>query len=184
VLRLRYLVALGAICIAALASNATSYNRYQQLDDVASWLAGRPVTVRCFTAYESSKDPTISFWGASAYVEIEVDPETKQPIRPKDFTVVAHPICDDIWASSGVPTKDFAWAVLVIVHESGHLRGAQFPLWYDEGLVNCWALRRSVAVAQLKFGLLPENVPLFRKLVYKEFLSQPDHYNISGCTPR
>lgn len=179
-MRLRYLVALVTIVAMSLAPAAGGWAKHPSLNEVASWLAGKPVKVRCLDAFESSRDVLISFWGASAYVEFETDGFGHR-LGPKDYTVVAHPICDDLLSHEGPPTQEYVWAVFVIVHESGHLRGKSFPLWFDEGSVNCWALRRSAAVAQIKFGLDPLEVPEFNRIIWRIYLGQPDEYNRSEC---
>lgn len=159
---------------------AGAYKSYPYLDSVASWLSQKPVEVRCFTEREAALDINISFWGAAAYVDID-------PLgRPRPFTVFAPPLCDqlrDFRAGYMGLNKQSIWAVLAIVHESGHLRGAAWPFWKSEAEVNTWAIKRAYAVAVLKFGLIDtlEAKFQFNKMVLDIYMHQPWQYRASRC---
>lgn len=149
------------------------------LSEIASWLAQKPVTVRCLTADEAANDSTVVIYGAQAYVPLDFG-------KPASYTVVAPPVCDvldklllgDVYSERG---GVMAWSVMVITHESGHLRGSLFPEWWDEGNVNCWAVRRATSVAQLKFNIQPNQVQFFRSLVRYIYSLQPKGYRPSAC---
>lgn len=182
----RILAALVAAVVvgAGFAASASAYTTPKHLNQVASALANRPVKVRCLDAYESSRDTVIQM-GAAAYVNYTV--EFGRPARPLNYTVFSYPLCKTLidlkkgrghlWSADEV-----VWALMVLVHESGHLRGTQYPLWYDEGLVNCWALRRTSAIGVIWFGL-PESVrPLVDAIARRIYLNQPPEYhNVPGC---
>jgi len=125
-----------------LTAPAVAYYQQPGINGVASRLAGRTVYVHCLTKKESDLDPNISFWGAAAYVEGTVDPITGR-WHPVDYTVFSHGICEDLILLAaqgpfdGHNAYDLAWAVIVLTHESGHLKGA---LWsQSELLTHCWA---------------------------------------------
>ena len=183
-MRLLYL-ALAVVALAAPPA-ALSYSSPNHLNEVASWLAGKDVTVHCLGPGEAKLDSIISVWGAAAYVEIRVDPFGQD--YPADYTVVAPPYCEALMDMALDGDLDrhsfetFVWSVMIITHESGHLRGKAFPGWKSESEVNCWALRRSAAVAQLEFGLNPNLVPQFKAELWKFFTHQPKAYRKSSCT--
>lgn len=168
------LAALVAVLLLVPAS-ASAWTSPPSLNAVASWLAQREVTVRCLTKYESERDFVISGFGAAAYVDFAPDG------GPADFTVVGWPWCDVLIHPERYGPKRFAIAVLILVHESGHLRGSNFPQWDDEALVNCWAARRAGAVAQLRFGLSTEARPWFEALIWRIYSAQPEAYRFSAC---
>ena len=106
----------------------------------------RPVTVRCLTQQESDEDWVI-LYGAAAYVEGTFN--AKGRWVPFDYSVFMYGICETIEAYQlGEPVllKEFAWAVLVLTHESGHLRGWKWAS--DEARTECWAIRHTRYVAQ------------------------------------
>lgn len=173
---MRRALALAGALVALLApAQASGWAEPVKLSAVASWLAQRPVTVRCLTAWESERDFVIAVAGAAAYVEFAADG------GPEDFTVVAWPWCDVLQRPEAYGPKRFATAVLILVHESGHMRGRNFPQWDDEAAVNCWAARRAGAVAELHFGLVPAARPWFDALVWRIYAGQPDVYRFSAC---
>lgn len=175
-----------AALLAALAASvslplsATAWDNYPTLNDTASWLAQRPVTVHCLTKRESELDLTISFWGAVAYVGIVEND------RPANYTVVAYPWCKVLRAlRAGHAEAWSSWhvvvAVLILTHEAGHLRGGLFPPWKNEALVNCWAIRRVAAVAVLRFGVPVEAMPAFNHIAAGIYRHQPLEYRMRGC---
>lgn len=128
-----------SVVAAVLAAPAVAYYNDHGLDGIASRLAGKKVQVRCLEQEEF--DPAIAS-GASGYVEGFFGPGGRW--YPKTWTVFAHGICEDLLAIaaedlSGVLFEDAVWAVLVITHEAGHLKGARWS--GDEARTHCWALK-------------------------------------------
>lgn len=169
-------VAALVLCVALV--DAKAYATYPVLDETASWIAQRPVEVRCQTKYESENDPTIFFWGAEAYVNVA--PEG----GPEYYTVFRHGLCEQLLALHDgswlgrYKARDVAWAVLVIAHESKHMRGGD--VWTDEAITNCWAIRhvRYTALHLLApFGLSVQ----LRDHAIMWFHRQPAPYNPSWC---
>lgn len=124
--------------------------------EVASWLAMRPVYVRCANNWEAQRDPYI-LNGAAAYVRGEFSEHGRW--IPGDHAVVAPPHCDEFMAiaraqSDGYEIDDLAFAVLVLTHESGHLRGWRRATLDSESEASTerWALRHVYAVAR-RIGL-------------------------------
>lgn len=178
---MRRILLLGALVALLLPTSALAYKDYPYLNAVASWLSQKPVTVRCYNARESAQDNYIGFWGASAYVLVD-----EIIGRPYNYTVVAWPICEDLRSfragNAGITTAS-VWSVLVIVHESGHMRGGGFPFWALEDRVNVWAIKRAYAVAVLKFGLA-DNIFAkfaFNRVVLDIYLGQPSGYRMPEC---
>ena len=126
----------------ALTSPAVAFYDTPGLNGIASKLAGRKVTIHCLTPQESAADPII-LWGASAYVEGISDPVTGRWV-PFNYAVFAYGQCETLTAiaAGDLSGRDFdsaVWAVMVITHESGHLKGKSWS--YDEAKTQCWALR-------------------------------------------
>jgi hypothetical protein len=172
------LLAVVGLSALALAPSTSAWSSYPTLDATASWLAQRPVTVRCLTKQESLLDPWISGWGAEAYVEIT------ERGGPEDYAVFAYPWCKVLNAVRvGQAEAWTGWhvvvAILILTHESGHLRGAAG--WKDEALVNCWAVRRAAAVAVLRFGLPTSAIPAINSIASGIYLGQPPEYQRPGC---
>ncbi len=173
----RILAALAAFLVLLLPGVAQGYDSYPELDETASWLALRPVTVHCLTEAETLADLNISFYGASAYVEIT--PED----RPADYTVFEYGLCERLHALytgtwfGKYTLKGIAWAVLVITHESGHMRG--WGWWKSEAKTNCWAARHTRYTA-LHLG--PSVLaPLIVSRAMEWFRGQPPEYQLPGC---
>lgn len=171
---------LACLCL-LVPSTAVAYKNYPYLNAVASWLSQKPVTVRCYSAQESADDYFIGFWGASAYVLID-----EAIIRPYNYTVFAWPICEDLRSfragNAGIDEAT-VWAILVITHESGHMRGTNFPYWALEDRVNVWAIHRAYAVAVLKFGLADNIFSrfAFNRVVLDLYMRQPFNYRTREC---
>lgn len=164
----------------ALPAGVLAYAEYPYLNSVASWLSGKSVEVRCLNERESKLDLTIGFWGASAYVEAD------NLGHPKRYTVFAWPLCKqlrDFRAGLRGLDEDTAWAIFVLVHESGHMRDAGWLPWRDEGIINVWALKRTYAVAVLRFGLIDtiEAKFAFNRLLLGIYMGQPDRYRPLAC---
>ncbi len=139
---MKFLVA----CLAALvlAGSAAAWTDNTTLDETASWLAGRPVTVHCLSRAEEAADGTMAI--AYGYVWFN-------GTMPDDHMTVGHDICGPLlrWLKDGVHNTvewRLALAVMVLTHESGHLRGMR-----DEAVTQCWAIRHVYYVARhLGFG--------------------------------
>jgi hypothetical protein len=174
--------ALVLLALLIFASSAHAWGRFDKLDETASWLAMRDVHVHCLTPKEGEADPAISAWGASAYVEGWVDRHGAW--HPYNYTTFAPGLCEQVMAvvrgdltTFSIP--DLAWAVLVITHESGHLRGHRWSAYEDK--TQNWALRHFVPTAvhlgldeaTARSLLLPEAV--------KWHLSMPPEYRGPGC---
>lgn len=144
------------------------------LNDVETWLAQRPAKVRCLTKRESENDLAITL-GAEAYVNVAA-----LGGGPENVTTVAYPWCK-VALERDYADPDFLIAVFILTHEAGHLRGGHFPLWYDEAQVNCWALRRTVAVAVIKFGMPTAMMDAARAFLNTIYAHQPSAYHWKDC---
>jgi hypothetical protein len=175
------LVALVAIT-GALAAPARAFDLYPKLDAVASWLAMRPVHIRCLDEEETAQDPIIQFYGASAYVEGREGPPWGR-WRPKDYSTFAFPICEPLLHMvrgnyDAYPRDELAWSILVLAHESGHLRGHRWAT--SEALTQRWALRHFVYTA-IQLGA---EEPLARELLRSAVFwhrKLDDEYKAHGC---
>lgn len=138
--------ALVFTCLAFLiAAPSFAYLRFASLNETASWLALRKVSVRCLTPKEAVSDYYILL-GATGYVEGTIDRQNRW--HPVSHTVLAPGICEAVLAhvnQMGYTKPDRAWAILALTHESGHLRGHRWS--EDEALTERWALRHFVATA-------------------------------------
>ena len=172
---------LAALCAALLLAvpAAQAWDSYPEIDETASWLSQRPVKVRCLTEAETAADFAISLWGASAYVLLAPDG------GPEDYTVFEYGLCERLHALYtqtwyGTYTlRGVAWALLVIVHESGHMRG-HGQWWKDEGKVNRWAIRH-VRYAALHMFPNEHISYLLRDRARQWCEGQPDEYRTYGC---
>lgn len=140
---LGFVKALGVMLLAFLALTAQAVAYYQDpgIDGIASRLAARKVEVRCLSKAEGQADTVIAS-GVSGYVLGWRDMLGRW--HPGQYAVFAPGICEQLLAiasgnASGYLFEDLVWAVLVITHESGHLRGARWS--GDEARTQCWALQ-------------------------------------------
>jgi hypothetical protein len=130
------------------AEPAAAFDRPSSLGQVASHFALRPADVRCPTMQEWVNDP---IWGnddntqrAWGYTDMVGDFSVIQPVLCAGAVAVA---------DTTIPAWERATGVLVLVHESYHLR-----LWRgrrSEGRVECQAIRHFVEGAEL-LGASPE----------------------------
>lgn len=171
------------LAVALFASPAVAYYQEPGLNGVASVLAGKKVEVRCLTDDEEAADPAIAVEGAEAYVEGWYDFRGRW--RPKPYTVFKGEHCDVLFRAAkgdldGVTLEDFAWSLLVLVHESGHLRGAKWS--GDEAKTQCWAMNHfKSALNQLGFRS-PEQHRLVTWQMVDIHLNQiPPSYQLPGC---
>lgn len=175
---MRRLLALAAVIFLLVAAEASAYANYPELDATASWLAQRPVEVRCLTQDEADVDPAIAYHGASAYVDVTADD------RPSDYAVFAPGLCEKLAALTDgswrgrYTLSSLGWAVLVITHEAGHLRG--WGWWRNEAKTNCWALRH-IRYTALRLGASDDLAYGIRSWAVWWYRHQPPHYRLSGC---
>lgn len=178
-LRIIAAIAASFTCL-LLATPAGGYEKYAPLNGLASWLAGRSVSVHCLTSDESVSDVGI-IQGATAYVDGWLDDEGEW--HPKDHTVFAYGVCESLMAlknrdAAEYSVSELGWALLVLTHESGHLRG----YWWSgyEDLTEVWALRH-VRYAAWRLGFKePESTMLLAEAV-KHHNTLPEDYRSPEC---
>lgn len=125
----------------ALASPAFAYHHYARLDAMVTTLAGRPAEAHCPTTPEWREDGHTDTW---AFVYLG-----------DDFTTVDPWLCWQVVRYLGrdptVKFEDVAFGILVLTHESFHIRNAGWKSG-DEAQTECWAIRH-VRVAARLLGL-------------------------------
>lgn len=129
----RLLIALA--CAFALAPAAQAFGD-PRLDALASKFAMRPVTIECLTEEE---DSTLSYAWGYTYLYW-------------DKAVVDAALCNAALAiADGAPEREPDWrmavAVLVLVHESYHMR--HWDLRHSEAAVECRAIRHTRVAMRL-----------------------------------
>lgn len=149
------LLSVGLLALVLPLTASSSYSP-RPLNAVASWLAMRSVTVQCLTESESAEDIVVSIFGASAYVKGWNDRHGNW--HPFSTATFAYGHCElllDFLAGdlSEWTVDEFAWAILVITHESGHLRGHRWSA--DEAKTQCWAMQHFRHVAR-RLGVTDE----------------------------
>ncbi len=171
------------ICLFLLAAlilppSTTAWTKPKTMAEVASWLAMRPVYAKCLNRWEAARDFTIVFQDAAAYVEYGTD-----------FMVVAPPICEWFAALArgelydyGVSDVQAAWSVLVLTHESGHLRDWNKATLnsMDEASTERWAMRHVYAVFS-RLGLTHDRSIALLSIVAEIHRSMPDEYRAGDC---
>lgn len=171
---LKAFLAVAAVALAC-AGAASAFDTYPDLDESASWIAMRPVTVHCLTKQETEDDINISVWGASAYVNV-LDDGT-----PADFTVLEYGLCEEMMKLKNgqrVNTKALAWALLALTHESYHMRGGIG--WMNEGAVNCKAIRH-VRYFAMHLGADPSHSYSLLTAALAWYRGQPARYQSPSC---
>lgn len=171
-------MAFCVLCVALVASSissaAPSYKSYPQLDEISSWLAMRPTSIHCLTKKEAKSDYNIVERGADAYVDGTYD--SKGRWHPGDFAVFNYGLCEQLVKPTSVPF--FSWAVLVITHESGHLRDATWS--ESEAKTQCWAIRHvRFVVARMGYDSGIQNLVLSFALKYHKAMSPV--YLLDSC---
>jgi hypothetical protein len=177
--RRRFVVAVALLAL-WLASSASAYWTSPELDSAASWLAQRRVEVRCLTEAESADDFVIAS-GASAYVDGWFDRRGRW--HPVNHTVFGYGVCETLIAllageADEFTVSDLAWALLVLTHESGHLRGHRWSA--DEAKTECWAIRH-VGYVAARFGLDDSARRLIVAYALEHHRALPDVYHLPGC---
>lgn len=141
-------IAIAAVAAALSVPAAFAYDRPPVIEHVASVFALRSVDVRCPTMEEWLSDP---MWGS--------DPNPQRAWgytdMVHDFSVIDPLLCAGAAAvtDTAVPAWQRATGVLVLVHESYHLR--HWSGRYSEAKVECQAIRRFRQGAEL-LGASPE----------------------------
>ena len=138
----------ASIAAAFSTPSALIYDRPALIEQVASFFALRPADVRCPTMAEWVSDP---IWGNGP------DPQRAWGYTDMlhDFSVIHPLLCAGANAvtDTAVPAWQRATGVLVLVHESYHLR--HWSGRYSEAKVECQAVRRFRQGAEL-LGATPE----------------------------
>lgn len=177
---IRRLLVIGLITLAA-AAPAGAFKQHSFIDETASALSGRKVTIRCLNAKESKEDFVIND-GAAAYVEGVIDQDGKW--WPEDYATFAWGICKGLmrlhkWDAGAETVPDLSFYILVLVHESGHLKG---EVWgQNEALTQRWALKQIKRVSMEYFGLSPEAAILVLRYAVYWHLRLPITYKAPGC---
>lgn len=172
-----------ALVSALFASPAVAYYEEPGINGIASTLAGKKVSVRCLTPAEEAGDPIIGVEGAEAYVEGWVDFTGRW--RPKPYSVFKGIHCNILRRAAkgnlaGVTLNDFAWSLLVLVHESGHLKGAKWS--GDEAKTQCWAMQHfRSALNQLGYRSSEQYRLVAWQLVQIHQNELPLGYQLPGC---
>lgn len=147
-LRLLVAIAVASIGAALTAQSASAFERPPLIEQVSAAFALRPVDVRCPTMQEWLSDP---IWGN--------DPNSQRAWgytdMVNDFSVIHPFLCAGALAVTdpSVPAWQRATGVLVLVHESFHLR--HWSGRYSEAKVECQAIRHFRRGAEL-LGASPE----------------------------
>ena len=145
----------------------------------------RPVYAKCLNAWESSKDFVVAGEQAAAYVEGFYEQDGRW--HPDDHMNVAHPICRWFVAlargdARGLDMRDVAFSVLVVTHESGHLRGwdKRTLVSDSEASTQRWALRHVYAVAK-RIGLSNAAAVLVLRYAVQSHMRLPAAYHAADC---
>lgn len=138
-----------SVIASLFASPAVAYYQEPGINGVASKLAGKKVKVDCVSEEEQANDANFVIYGAEGYVEGYTLGGRWIP-KPVAYFRDVH--CNNLMAAlrgdlSGLTVHDFAWSLLVVVHESGHLKGARWS--GDEARTQCWAMRHSRAALNM-----------------------------------
>jgi hypothetical protein len=125
-----FALALAALAFLLFAPLASSRTTYPSLNAVASTFAMRPVSVLCYGADEPGSPYDLGAWG---YV--------RKPLRKAHRAHLDADLCDGALDINGADTEVWqrALGVLVLVHESYHLR--RWGAAGDEAKVECKAIR-------------------------------------------
>jgi hypothetical protein len=153
------------------------------LAEIASWIAGRPVSIHCPSTLErltevSPHDGSVAFSADG---------------RPADYADLSGATCaylkdfDDRTASDELDclvrsvrcprdVEQTAVAVNVLTHESYHLAGHR-----SESAVQCFAMQRNAEAARL-LGASPEQADGIARFVYERvYPALPQEYRSSDC---
>ena len=142
--------AIYAVLALVLAAPAVAYYQEPGINGVTSRLAGKKVVVQCAAPEDQANDANFAVYGVEGYVEGWLDPSGRWHPKPVAYFRDVH--CNNLVAGiagdlSGLTVHDFAWSLLVLVHESGHLRGAKWS--GDEAKTQCWAMQHARAALNM-----------------------------------
>lgn len=165
-----------------MASPAVAYYQEPGINGVASRLAGKKVRVECADAQTEANDFMFAVYGVEGYVEGAYAWGRWIP-KPVAYFRGVH--CDNLVAAlrgdlSGVFFHDFAWSLLVLVHESGHLKGAKWS--GDEAETQCWAMQHARAGLRM-LGFREEaqwKLVLYELLLIHKF-ELASQYQLQSC---
>ena len=148
------------------------------LNETVSWLAQRPVTVRCLSPTEAAEDYHLSVLGWLAYVDGRY---VNDRFIPGNVATLTPKVCWPLLAigrrySSVYTTSEVALALLVLTHESGHLRGRG----WSEAQTQCWAIRHVGYVAR-RLGVSASELPAVLAAALEWDARLPDSYRLPGC---
>jgi hypothetical protein len=169
----RFIVSVFLLVAIALPASTSAYTTYPKVNEVASKIAMRPVEVRCPATVAWKTD--FFAQGAWGYVFLGDDHTTLSPL-----------LCERLW---GVINHDYSegalWtyglAVLVLTHESYHLRNSGWNA--SEAKVECAAIRHVRYVAQF-LGATPEEANMIRwgALYYHwKLAAKAPAYHLTSC---
>jgi len=171
-------VAVAALFIAQVALAAQLFATYPQVDQIASWLAMRKVEIHCLDKAEAYEDPVIAS-GAEAYVVGWVDERGNW--HPYNYAVLNEGYCELLLEVNYDPMLrgKIALAILILTHESGHLRGHKWSAFEDK--TQCWTMRHFGYVAQ-KLGYTdPEILLSLKQYAIYWHLRLPSNYHLESC---
>lgn len=167
----RALVALAALLLAPAASGWWSQ---PTLDGTASWLAQRDVSVRCLTQREAERLNVAGGWTPGHAVG------RGWWFAPR--TMLSPGYCEAVLS---LLDPESAWArgtqaaaLMVLVHESGHMRNARWSA--SEAGTQRWALQRFRSAA-LRLGLEPALASELLVHAVAFHLALPASYRASDC---
>lgn len=177
------LLALLALVAIAIVAPAAAHYQAPGLDQIASTLSGRPVSIRCVPEEEQANDANFAIYGAEAYVEGREDargrwiPGRVAMFRDLHCTILVRAMARDF---DGLLLNDIAWAILALTHESGHLRGARWA--GDEAKTQCWAMHHYRAALNL-LGLRDQTAHYLVGWQIRQIhkFQLPPQYQLPGC---
>jgi hypothetical protein len=172
------LLIVGALAALGFARHEDRLHEQNQLGEIATELAGRPVAVRCPGFFSS----LVRVRTEAGYVKFDRDgnpanytslsPETCKALRhldAVDFSCVARGDCSFRQFKS-------AYAAKTLAHESFHLRGIQ-----SEATAECYAMQNTAFVAERR-GVDSTTARQLQKWVYlKGYPNLPDEYRSDEC---
>lgn len=167
----------------ALRAHARSRATEQRLAEVAGFVAGRPVRVRCQGALSAA---------------VDVSPESGYAQIDQGETTLKRWVCNDIVAFTDSPAtraktnclitagnpldcppraEDLTQALETLAHEAVHLRGIT-----DEAKTECYAVQTVAAVA-LRFGASVPQALGIASAAYLQSRLKSEEYVSPACVP-
>ena len=153
------------VALLFFASPVYAWTQSSRADEATAWLAQREAYVHCSTVEETENDAVLQV--ALAYVE-----------KGKNYTVYRYGICETIDHPENYLPPEVALAVLVMTHESGHLRD-----WsWSEGRTERWALRHFVVATQITLQYTEFQARSLLRYAVAEHNALPEDYRPPGCS--